>query len=103
MDLDPLGLDEEQEYHEDVLEWLTEHNATPELEQNQEDVKLLTPDGKDITDDFLGYFSSEFDGFQVEKQDKPIEVSIYTTDYNHYQGGTVVYWTGTKWELRNGN
>lgn len=104
---DQFGLDEEQEYHEDIMAWLTDGCIIPRVNTAAEDgaddqVRLLTTDGRDVTAEFLEHFRDEFDGFTIDK-DKPGEVSIYTTDYNVYRGDIVVHYDGATWVYQNGD
>jgi hypothetical protein len=87
--------------HEPILKWLQDNHITPNLQDRPEEVLLFDPEGREVTDTFLDRFESEFDYFQIESRD-PLQVSIYTSDYNHHRGDTLVCWDGQIWSLKEG-
>jgi hypothetical protein len=108
MDRDPLGLNDEQLYHEPILKWLQERQIHLLIEDHPEGVFFLDPSGDDVTDDFMLHFEQEFDYLKIEERHDDLEdgrrsgkISLYTNDHNCYVGGPVVHWDGQMWSIQH--
>jgi len=75
-----------------MLNWLTDNQIEPRLQDRPEEVLLFDPAGRDVTDDFFDKFD-EFDTFRIVRR-RRLKVDIYMTDRSR------LCWDNKRWNYQ---